>query len=53
MLFAQTFFNNTRVLIPDSNKTISIQIPVTGLPTSINSGFGLSKVAIKMSHPFV
>lgn len=53
IVFAQTFFNNTRVLIPDSNQTISIQIPVTGLPTSINSGFGLAKVAIKMSHPFV
>ena len=49
----QTFYNNNRTLIPDSNRTLSIQIPVSGLPTSLNSGFGLTKVALKLNHPFI
>ncbi len=50
---AQTFSNNTVTTIPDVNSTIAIPLDVTGLPTAINSGFGLISVCLNLTHPFI
>ena len=50
---AQTFSNNTSTSIPDVNATIEIPINVSGLPTALNTGFGLTNVCLNLTHPFI
>ena len=48
---AQTF-STFGGLIPDDGTNVRFNIPVTGLPTSIDSSFGLESVCINLIHPY-
>lgn len=50
---AQTFTNTTITTIPDINAAIVLPVTVSGLPSAINSGFGLTGVCINLSHPYI
>jgi subtilisin-like proprotein convertase family protein len=52
LLNAQTFTNTTVTGIPDDGSTISIPITVSGLPTSINSSYGLGSVCLTIVHTY-
>lgn len=46
-----TFTYNTPSLIPDNNLTTIYPVTVSGLPTAINSSYGLSQVTLDITHP--
>src|SRR6187551_2211077 len=50
---AQTFTNSTVTNIPNDNAPIVLPINVSGLPTAINAGFGLTNVCLNLSHGFI
>ena len=52
MLWAQTFSNTNWTQIPNTNTDIFIPIQVSGLPTSINTSYGLGAVCLKITHQF-
>ena len=52
MLWAQTFSNTNWTQIPNTNTDIFIPIQVSGLPTSINTSYGLGVVCLKITHQF-
>ncbi len=52
IISAQTFTNNTGGAITDNNVYVYYPIPVSGLPTAINSNtFGLEYITINIVHP--
>ncbi|MEO8772277.1 MAG: PKD domain-containing protein [Ferruginibacter sp.] len=50
---AQTFSNNIVTSIPDINEVLEIPVTVNGLPSAINSAFGLSNICLNLSHPYI
>ncbi len=50
---AQTFSNNSASAIPDLNAAISIPVTVSGLPSGINSSFGLTNVCLNLTHGYI
>ncbi len=47
---SQTFTNSTGGAIPDNNTEVCFPLSVSGLPTQINSTFGLSQVCVDLTH---
>lgn len=52
MAVAQTFSSGGGS-IPDDGNSIRFTLPVSGLPVSIDSTFGLKRVSINIIHPYV
>ena len=52
MTVAQTFSSGGGS-IPDDGNSIRFTLPVSGLPVSIDSTFGLKGVSINIMHPYV
>lgn len=53
LLSAQTFTNSTWTPIPNNDSDIYIPINVSGLPSSIDSSFGVVSVCLDITHTFV
>jgi subtilisin-like proprotein convertase family protein len=51
--YSQVFTNTTRTSIPDASVAIYVPITVSGLPSLINSTFGLKKICINMRHTYI
>lgn len=47
---AQTFTNSTGGPIPDTNTEVCYPVTVSGLPTVIDTNFGLSQVCVNLTH---
>lgn len=52
LLNAQTFTNSTGGAIPDNNTEVCFPVTVSGLPTTINSSFGLTGACINITHSY-
>jgi subtilisin-like proprotein convertase family protein len=50
---AQTFVTPSGGVIPDNNTEVCFAIPVTGLPTVIDTTFGLVQLCIDITHTYV
>jgi subtilisin-like proprotein convertase family protein len=51
--YSQVFTNTTRTSIPDASVAIYVPITVSGLPSLINSTFGLKKICINLRHTYI
>ncbi|MBK8657803.1 MAG: proprotein convertase P-domain-containing protein [Bacteroidetes bacterium] len=47
---AQTFSQVFNQAIPDDGSTVMYLVPVSGLPTAIDTNFGLEGICIQMTH---
>lgn len=52
ILNAQTFTHSTGGPIPDTNTEVCFSVTVSGLPTTINSTFGLAEASINLTHTY-
>jgi subtilisin-like proprotein convertase family protein len=51
-LKAQTFTHTTGGPIPDNNTAVCFPVTVSGLPTTINSSFGISEACVNVTHTY-
>ncbi len=51
-LRAQTFSATVNQAIPDDGSTVSFEIQVSGLPTAIDTTFGLEQVCLNIQHTY-
>jgi subtilisin-like proprotein convertase family protein len=50
VLKAQTFTNSTGGSVPDNNTEVCFPVTVSGLPSQIDTSFGLSQICINLNH---
>ncbi len=48
----QSFFNSILTPIPNNGTDLNIPVTVSGLPTTINSSFGLTTVCFTITHEY-
>ena len=52
-LRAQTFSSTVNQLLPDDGSTVFFEIPVNGLPSVMDTMFGIEQVCLNINHPYV
>ncbi|MDF2437679.1 MAG: hypothetical protein K0Q95_2055 [Bacteroidota bacterium] len=50
---SQTFTNNTGGAVPDNNTEVCFPVTVSGLPSQIDTLFGVTQVCINLTHTWV
>jgi hypothetical protein len=52
-LRAQTFSSTVNQLLPDDGSTVFFEIPINGLPSVMDTTFGLEQVCLNIKHTYV